>query len=168
MLKPPRPAMDLSQPLPGGTDWHDFLMRRSAPTTDGCRVWAKQKSKTGYGLISLSRYSVRAHRLSYAVSVGPIPDGAVVCHRCDNPSCIEPSHLFIGTHTENMLDMARKERGTQKLSADQVREIRARHARGEVQAALAREFGVGEATISMIVRNLLRQTISNNANEVAA
>jgi len=92
---------------------------------------------------------------------GPIPDGMQVLHRCDNPPCCNPAHLFLGTQADNIADMIAKRRGgavsgeahyRAKLTADQVSAIRARYAAGETQVALAREFGVSQTNISRIVR----------------
>lgn len=79
-----------------------------------CWEWNRKKSKDGYGRLKLynfRHYKIKnwsAHRLSYAVFVDDIPEGLLVCHHCDNPPCINPDHLFIGTHKDNMDDMRRK------------------------------------------------------------
>jgi hypothetical protein len=92
---------------------------------------------------------------------GPIPDGLFVCHKCDTPACVNAeTHLFLGTHQENMADMvakgrqARGERGGQaKLEAEQVLAIRERYAAGETsKPSLGREYGVHSTTIGKIVR----------------
>lgn len=97
------------------------------------------------------------HRLVYAAIYNVPVDGLVVCHRCDNPPCFRPDHLFIGTQAQNLADMrakgrqARGERiGTAKLTEADVREIRSRYP-GETQAALGREFGVAPQTIGKVV-----------------
>lgn len=108
-----------------------------------------------YGVVTQFKNNEKAHRASYRLHKGEVPQGVFVCHRCDNPRCINPDHLFLGTPAENSADMAAKGRSTQgerqplsKLNAAQVEEIRARV--DVAGRAFAKRFGVSEATVSMV------------------
>lgn len=133
----------------------------------GCWLWVGAKSRDGYGKFWNGHYrfgdfrrgpvTVLAHRWAYERFLGAIPEGNYVLHRCDVPSCVNPSHLFVGTQATNVADCARKGRRNQtryqKLSAELHNEIRARYRRGGVsQAELGREFGVSQSSIGAIVR----------------
>jgi hypothetical protein len=84
--------------------------------TGDCWVWLAGKGRGGYGRLSRAGLSPQyrlAHRHSWELAYGPIPDGLHVCHRCDNPPCVNPAHLFLGTDKDNLDDMRSKGRGTQ-------------------------------------------------------
>ncbi len=135
---------------------------------DECWEWTGSHKPAGYGVIYIAGHQLHTHRVSWAIHNGPIPDGKLICHHCDNPPCIRPDHLFAGTSSDNTQDAVRKGKlgrksvftgyqGTRnamaKLTDDQVREIRRRYSRGNVtHAVLAAEFGVTRPHVSGIVR----------------
>lgn len=135
-------------------------------TSGDCWVWTGRRAPTGYGILSL-KGSYSTHRLSYELNVGPIPAGQFVCHRCDNPPCVRPSHLFAGTPKDNIQDAIAKGRilatkpwlirhgedhGMARLTNDQVRQIRELHvAHPNRQGWIADQFGVQRTTVNMIV-----------------
>jgi hypothetical protein len=135
---------------------------------DGCWAWSGSRNEDGYGILSRpGRHTgkVGAHRLSWEIHRGPVPDGLSVLHRCDNPQCTNPDHLFLGTQADNMQDCAakkrlhiREQRGERnaftKLTNEDARAIRDRYAAGALQGELADQWHVGRGTISEIVRGL--------------
>lgn len=125
---------------------------------DECWNWQLSTDRKGYGRLWTGERNERghairmmAHRFAYELLVGEVPVGLLVLHHCDNPSCCNPKHLWVGTQSENVMDSVAKGRFTvnrRKLNDEQVNLIRLRYALGEVtQRGLAREYGVGKATI---------------------
>ena len=124
----------------------------------GCWLWTAHVNWRGYGGIQNNGRNFKAHRVSWELHNGPIPLGSQVLHRCDVPSCVNPGHLFLGSHQDNMDDKVAKGRqsyklplgeahGRAKLNAEQVLGIRS--ASGPLRVIAAR-FGVGLAQIGKI------------------
>lgn len=138
--------------------------------TSTCWVWTGCQDNYGYGKIRYQGRDQKAHRISWMLHNGPIPEGFMACHTCDNPSCVNPLHLFLGNHTINALDMASKgrqvfqrrpERATRgeqhycaKLTAEMVQTIRTEHAHGISLDALALRYGVSKQSIWRAVHYL--------------
>lgn len=114
----------------------------------GCWIWMKGRTNR-YGKITSGFKTIAAHRASYEVFKGAIPEGSFVCHRCDTPACVNPDHLFLGTPQENMDDMNAKGRGKppRNFFEDDVRLIRSATSG---TAALSKSFGVSRTTIKKI------------------
>lgn len=85
--------------------------------TSTCWNWIAGKSDKGYGSFCYNNKNYPAHRASWTIHYGRIPDGLLVCHKCDNPQCVNPNHLFLGTHRDNARDMVRKDRRNTPYSA---------------------------------------------------
>lgn len=128
-------------------------------TNSGCMEVAPT-GRGGYGKIKVFGKTMLYHRLSFELYVGSIPSGLLVCHKCDNPKCVNPEHLFLGSHQENMDDKINKGRHVgakkgykhhkSKLVEWQVIEIKRKLRDGAFQYDLANEYGVNQATISNI------------------
>lgn len=129
---------------------------------DACWPWTGDKGGWGYGRIMIDRHRHLAHRLSWEIANGPIPSALDCLHTCDNPICVNPAHLFLGTDADNVADKMAKGRhngpygesvGTAKLTAEQVAEIRRRYLPRKVtHEHLATEFGVTKSCIGRIVQ----------------
>jgi len=116
--------------------------------TVGCWTWQHRTSGSGYGRIKRHRKEMPAHKYAWEITFGKVPDGLLVLHRCDNPLCIRPDHLFLGTQSDNITDCAKKGRHPKsKLTADQVREIRKLRSEGIFAKDIAPRFGVSLGTI---------------------
>lgn len=132
----------------------------------GCWEWQGSRTIQGYGRLRMPEKRggvIKAHRRAWELAKGPIPDGMYVLHHCDNRPCVRPDHLFLGTLTDNMQDMAAKGRAAgfqrrgaahplAKLTVEDVSAIRALPYHHGLYAEIARELGVSEGQISAIYR----------------
>lgn len=150
-FRPVRHRWTLQQRLEYYTD------RSGGP--DACWKWMASCTKERYGKIFFERRLHLAHRKWWEVTNGPIPHGMYLCHKCDNPICVNPGHMFVGTPRDNAQDMIRKLRGPQgerqgaaKLTSADIERIRTD---SRPQSAIAADYGVSQSNISCIKR---RQT----------
>lgn len=133
----------------------------------GCWLWTRYRNKQGYGYgFSLDGRQQLSHRVAWQFTFGSIPEGLDVLHRCDNPQCCNPAHLWLGTDKDNVHDSVRKGRfhnggakgernGSAKLTAEAVTKIRRVYSKGRVtQRQLAALYGVDQTAISLIVRGV--------------
>lgn len=101
-----------------------FWSRVAVGEADECWEWRVAKNSDKYGNFWIHDRSWRAHRVAWILTYGPIPNGLLVCHKCDNPGCCNPYHLFLGTSKDNQIDSARKGRQAAKLTEEDVLKIR--------------------------------------------
>lgn len=127
--------------------------------SETCWLWTASLNSTGYGRININGVIRLAHRVSYELSFGPIPNGKHILHKCDTPRCVRPEHLFAGTHKENMLDMHVKgracigeDRSQSKLTWMSVDRIRSLYATGTwTQRELAKVFNISQPLLCQVV-----------------
>lgn len=127
--------------------------------TETCWLWTGMKNEKGYGEIRIKYRTVFAHRLSFALHFGETPEGLCVLHRCDQPSCVRPDHLFLGTRKQNRADCLSKNRhskgensGVSKLTSQQILEIRALRLKNVRIVEIAKKFGIGNSQVSRIAK----------------
>lgn len=143
-------------PKPASIISDTYFAERSTKVENGCWEWSLRVSPNGYGQAKVSQKFWTAHRLSWTYHKGPIPDGMIVCHKCDNRKCINPSHLFLGTTQDNVDDKMKKGRfvpsfgeksGRSKLTESQVLSIRADQ---RPQSKIAKDFGIAQSNVCQI------------------
>lgn len=131
-------------------------MQSSKTSESGCWNWTKYRNEQGYGRVWLNGKLESAHRVAYTLFTGPIPEGIKVLHTCDNPQCINPAHLRLGTQQDNMIDATRKNRMRHKLSPADVLDIRRLRAEGMTYPKISALYSVSENHIGLIARKLER------------
>ena len=127
---------------------------------NGCWEWNRSRHKQGYGHFGYKMKTLLAHRVSWMIFKGELSHDIYVCHKCDNPPCVNPDHLFLGTNRDNIIDSIEKGRkdppkgeknGSSQLSEENVIEIRRLYEIGENQKSLAKKFKTTRGHIGNIV-----------------
>jgi len=149
---------------PPQTREQKFWKRVDKNGPNGCWLWTSVHGGLDYGMLSSNSQhkAILAHRLSWEIHYGAIPDGMYVLHKCDVPKCVNPDHLFLGTYQDNSDDCVRKDRqlkgeqiNTSKLTKAQVLAIRSEYSSGKVsQQKLADLYGVHQTTVGFIIRRV--------------
>lgn len=163
-----RPCYERSISKPRQTVEERFWSKVARRESTHCWLWQKSFRAGGYGSF---RWDVEqlAHRAAWVLTFGPVPDGMDVCHRCDNPPCCNPSHLFLGSRGENNADRHVKGRsnsahgeqnGNAKLTPDAIAAIREARARGVHLIDLAAEHGVSISTVHAVATRITWRTVS--------
>jgi len=131
-----------------------FWSKAKVGRKNKCWNWKASKTNDGYGRIQVNKENWLAHRLSWTIHNGRIPKGMHVLHKCDNPACINPSHLFLGSHLDNMRDKTKKGRGAKgekhgrsKLTKEQAIKI---FYDTDLQKNIAKKHGINSVTVSLI------------------
>jgi hypothetical protein len=150
-----------------------FSRAVEADPNSGCWLWSAGRNSDGYGTLKVHGKTVMAHRFSWVLANGEIPAGLCALHKCDTPSCVNPTHLFLGTRGDNARDKAAKGRchdnggerhGMAKLTDVQVACIRIRLGEGQTQSRIAADYGVAQCTISDIATGRRRQPRSQRSH----
>lgn len=156
----------------GRTRYHgpaiDRLNSRLSAAEGGCLEYALGRNPKGYGAMGVAGIVIFTHRIAWIARHGDIPEGMFVLHRCDNPPCCNPDHLFLGTSKDNTQDMLEKGRGVApidldngraRLSRDDVRAMREARSQGKSVKSIAEQFGVHASHASRVLRGLCRQAV---------
>lgn len=144
-----------------------FFEKVDAGSDEDCWIWKGCQNGAGYGMILQGKEKRLAHRVSWEIARGMIPDGKIVLHMCDNAACVNPLHLALGTQRENMRDRAEKRRDNYskpyaKLSPVAVKEIVDKYRSGATQKELGAEYGVSYVTVSQIIRGEIWTHVTRN------
>ena len=140
-------------------NWHTQYDVKDCGYLTPCWVWKKSRNPKGHARCVYQRRAYIGGRLPWMMFVGPIPDGLFVCHKCDNPPCVNPDHLFLGTNLDNMRDCREKgrtltgEKNTNaKLTEREVRAIRTLFSEGKKYSEIAAIFGFHRITVLGVVK----------------
>lgn len=140
----------------------------------GCWIWKQAISRNGYGRIGLNYKNLYAHRVSYELNIGAIPNKLSVLHKCDNRKCVNPEHLFLGTQKDNIQDMIKKQRGcngekqgNSKLTAADVKCIResywvSSNKRNSNLKELSEKFGISKPHICALIKGIRWKHLLDN------
>ena len=144
----------MGRPSNTSSSFWKYVDRRS---DNECWLWKGTTLSNGYGQFYISFRKESAHRYSYTLAFGKIPSGSVVMHKCDNPACVNPKHLQLGTSKENTLDMMQKGRarfgGSDKnLTPDDVNRVLELHQQGQSTPEIAKALGIGKRHVLHIIR----------------
>jgi len=135
----------------------NFYTKVSRPDKNGCCNWIGSITNRGYGKFRVGKISVGAHRVAWTLKNGPIPDELLVLHKCDNPLCVNPDHLFVGTQGDNLVDMIHKGRGGNrgqqitKFYGEEIWLMKRLAYCGITGAVIGKIFKTSKATINRIV-----------------
>lgn len=134
----------------------DRLFNKAMIQDSGCWEYSGARQYNGYGAFRFEGRTIGAHRMAYILCIDDIPEGMLVCHHCDNPPCVNPSHLFLGTEKDNSRDMISKGRqgGNRILTLEQVNQIRQELSKGQPMYQIAPKFGVCRVTIFNIKHDI--------------
>jgi hypothetical protein len=163
--------------MPAARPVIDRIMDKISIQAGGCWEWTGSTNNKGYAWVHFKGKTSLAHRLMYESRNGPIEGGLFCCHHCDNPKCVNPDHLFLGTNGDNMRDCAAKGRTRpsgvsgeshpmRKLTSSQVVEIRAKYSAGlGTKAVLATEYRISQTTCGRIISGRIWRDRAHHPNQ---